>query len=97
MLMVENEGIPVTFQVMDWNRLEKHELVGFAMINSTELCSLLEEGTGYECRLALPVIKAGTAVEGNDRHRCHLNVLVKVLRPAPKLAVNPKKKRVSRP
>jgi Ca2+-dependent lipid-binding protein len=91
---VENEASPVTFHVMDWNRVEKHELVGVAMISSAELRSLLDEETGYECQLVLPVIKSGTLVEGHDRHKCQLNLLVKVLKAAPRAAVAPKKKRV---
>ncbi len=94
--MVENEAIPVTFQVMDWNRLEKHELVGFAMISSAELRLLLDQDTGYECHLALPVLKAGAVVEGVDHHKCHLKVTVKVLQALPKPAVAHPKKRVSK-
>jgi hypothetical protein len=96
-IMVENEASPVTFQVMDWNRVEKHELVGFAMISSADLRSLLEEDIGHECQLAVPVIKAGTVVEGHDHHKCHLNLLVKVLKAAPRTVAVPKKKRVSKP
>ena len=96
-IMVENEASPVTFQVMDWNRVEKHELVGFAMISSEELRSLLEEDTGYECQLAPPVIKAGAVVEGHDHHKCRLKLAVKVLKAVPRTAVAPKKKKVNDP
>ena len=74
--MVENEANPVTFQVMDWNRMEKHEQVGFAMISSGDLSSLLEEDTGHERQLSVPVIKEGSVVEGHDRHKCQLNLNV---------------------
>jgi Ca2+-dependent lipid-binding protein len=94
-IMVENEENPVTFQVMDWNRVEKHELVGFAMISSSDIHSLLEEDNGYECHLSVPVIKAGTVVEGHGHHKCHLNLTVKVLKAFPRAAAAPQKKRVS--
>ena len=79
----DNEGINkeqlITFEVMDWNRLEAHETVGFACIQYDDLISLLQENFGYERQISAPVTKAGVAVSGHDRKPSHLILKMKVV------------------
>lgn len=63
---------------------------------SRDLSLLLEEDAGHECQFSVPVIKEGSVVEGHDRHKCHLNLNVKILKALPRTTAAPKKKRVSK-
>ena len=62
---------------MDWNRVEKHELVGLGTIATADLRQLFQSEVGQERQLAVPVMNGGVAVEGNDRKKCQLNLMIK--------------------
>jgi hypothetical protein len=78
-ITVDNESTPVTFEVMDWNRVGKHELVGLGTIAMADLRWLFQAGAGQQRQIAVPVMKAGAAVEGHDRQECHLNFVVNLM------------------
>ena len=69
----------MTFEVMDWNRVGKHELVGLGTIAMADLRWLFQAGAGQQRQIAVPVMKAGAAVEGNDHKECHLNFVVNLM------------------
>jgi hypothetical protein len=78
-ITVDSESSPVTFEVMDWNLIGKHELVGMGTIAMADLRWLFQAEAGQERLLAVPVMKAGVIVEGHDRKQCQLNLTVKVV------------------
>ena len=92
LITVDNQSTPVTFEVMDWNRVGKHELVGLGTIAMADLRWLFQAEAGQERQLAVPVVKGGVVVEGNDRKECQLNLVVKVMSsavPSPQQACYP--------
>jgi hypothetical protein len=68
---------------MDWNRIEKHETVGYASIPASELLSLAREERGHERPVTLPIIKGGVAVNGHDHKHSQLNVKLRIVQPMP--------------
>jgi hypothetical protein len=82
-VVVEDTSLSVSFEVMDWNRIEKHETVGYASIPAAELVSLALEEGGHERPVSLPIIKGGVAVNGHDHKHSQLNVRLRVIQPMP--------------
>ena len=64
---------------MDWNRVGKHELVGMGTIAIADLRWLFRAEEGQQRQIAVPVMKAGVVVEGNDRKQCQLNLVVNIM------------------
>lgn len=85
--------------MIDWNRLEKHEIVGYASVPDQELRLLVEEETGHEREIAVPIVKGGVAVCGHDHKPSLLHLKLKLIRPMPRPspATAPKHVRVHGP
>jgi hypothetical protein len=75
---------PLSLFVMDWNRLEKHQLIGIATIPEADLIALSRHDAGHESGVSLPVIKDGKPVVGHDAAECVLRLKLKVVEGLPR-------------